>query len=200
MTNSVPSTPSLLMWCGVSVVVHNYTSAKRCRYAPLSRICFASLTLVARYGLPPLSGWLRSISVRWAFWIFSLVRELSLGACKSVICVGDRQLPRNTAAVPEGEDQRGLFLGHFCLETALVEGLSHGSYAAPGPSPGDQAGPTLMKSSQYRLRDRSPRCRRRRCTGGGSSRVRRRTARPAGVHGVTRSCVPGRPPRQHHLR
>lgn len=43
-----------------------------------SKNSFASFTLVARYGLPPRSGWLSSISVRWAFLTFSLVTARSL--------------------------------------------------------------------------------------------------------------------------
>lgn len=43
-----------------------------------SKNSFASFTFVARYGLPPRSGWLSSISVRWAFRTFSLVTARSL--------------------------------------------------------------------------------------------------------------------------
>ena len=43
-----------------------------------SRNSFASLTFVARYGLPPRSGWFSSISCRWFFRIFSLVSMRSL--------------------------------------------------------------------------------------------------------------------------
>lgn len=44
----------------------------------LSSNSFASLTLVAKYGLPPRSGWLRSMSVRWALRTLSLVMDRSL--------------------------------------------------------------------------------------------------------------------------
>lgn len=43
-----------------------------------SKNSFASLTLVARYGLPPRSGWLSNIRVRWALRTLSFVRLLSL--------------------------------------------------------------------------------------------------------------------------
>ena len=43
-----------------------------------SRNSFASFTLLARYGLPPLSGWLASIRARWFFRIFSFVSVRSL--------------------------------------------------------------------------------------------------------------------------
>ena len=43
-----------------------------------SRNSFASLTFVARYGLPPRSGWFNNISCRWFFRIFSLVSMRSL--------------------------------------------------------------------------------------------------------------------------
>ena len=58
---------------------------KRCRnekdpphHAFFSKNSLASFTLVARYGLPPRSGWLSSISVRCALRTFSLLRLLSL--------------------------------------------------------------------------------------------------------------------------
>ena len=44
----------------------------------LSRNSFASLIFVARYGLPPRSGWLSSISCLWFFRTLSLVRVRSL--------------------------------------------------------------------------------------------------------------------------
>lgn len=44
----------------------------------LSRNSFASLIFVARYGLPPRSGWLRSISWRCLTRTFSFVRLRSL--------------------------------------------------------------------------------------------------------------------------
>ena len=59
---------------------------------PFSRNSFASFTFVARYGLPPRSGWLSSISVRCAFRTLSFVRLPSLScmlataACLSHAC------------------------------------------------------------------------------------------------------------------
>ena len=44
----------------------------------LSNSSFASLIFVAKYGLPPRSGWLRSISCRWFLRTFSLVSVRSL--------------------------------------------------------------------------------------------------------------------------
>lgn len=43
-----------------------------------SRNSFASFTFVARYGLPPLSGWLSNMRLRWAFRTLSLVMAPSL--------------------------------------------------------------------------------------------------------------------------
>ena len=43
-----------------------------------SRNSFASLTFVARYGLPPRSGWFNNINCRWFFRILSFVNILSL--------------------------------------------------------------------------------------------------------------------------
>ena len=48
------------------------------RHEFFSRNSFASLTFVARYGLPPRSGWFSIMSVRWFFRIFSFVRAPSL--------------------------------------------------------------------------------------------------------------------------
>src|SRR4051812_41372785 len=45
---------------------------------PFSKNSFASFTLVAKYGLPPRSGWFSSISVRCALRILSLVMARSL--------------------------------------------------------------------------------------------------------------------------
>lgn len=47
-------------------------------HAFFSKNSLASFTFVARYGLPPRSGWLSSISVRCALRTLSLVRLLSL--------------------------------------------------------------------------------------------------------------------------
>lgn len=44
----------------------------RHEFPPFSNNSFASLTLVARYGLPPRSGWLSNISFLWFFLILSL--------------------------------------------------------------------------------------------------------------------------------
>lgn len=47
----------------------------------LSSSSFASLTFVAKYGLPPRSGWFNSISVRCALRTLSLERDRSLRTC-----------------------------------------------------------------------------------------------------------------------
>jgi hypothetical protein len=51
---------------------------RRLDYVVFSNSSFASLTFVARYGLPPRSGWFKSMSERCFLRIMSFVRPRSL--------------------------------------------------------------------------------------------------------------------------
>ena len=53
--------------------------------APFSNISFASLIFVARYGLPPRSGWLRSIICRCFLRSMSFVTPRSLSSRHSSV-------------------------------------------------------------------------------------------------------------------
>ena len=62
--------------------------------APFSKNSFASLIFVARYGLPPRSGWLSSISCRCFFRIISRVaRSLSTPASQHMLLIHPASLP-----------------------------------------------------------------------------------------------------------
>ena len=56
----------------------SFTIAQSGPHPVFSSSSFASLILLARYGLPPRSGWLLSISCRWFFLTFAFVRPFSL--------------------------------------------------------------------------------------------------------------------------
>lgn len=74
------------MWPFVAfVAVYSYSLA----HVALSSNSFASLTFVAKYGLPPRSGWFKSISVRCALRTlsFEMDRSLSFALESFVSCL-----------------------------------------------------------------------------------------------------------------
>lgn len=112
---------------------HRQTTHQVC----LSNSSFASLTFVAKYGLPPRSGWFSSIIVRCA------LRTLSLVMLRSLPIVSTADHGGIKPNLLEGQDKRSLLLGHFGLEAALVEGFAHGSDTASGAAPCDETGSAL---------------------------------------------------------
>lgn len=129
----------------------------------LSKNSFASLILVARYGLPPRSGWLRSIIVRWALRTLSFVICLSLRTSQPCPCsvlffqsiLGNPRAKRLRHKTPpflggggrllQGQDQARLPLVHLGLKAAFVEGLPQRANAAARPSPCDKASAPLRR-------------------------------------------------------
>lgn len=102
-----------------------------------SKNSFASLTLVAKYGLPPRSGWFSIMSVRWFLRMRSLVIVLSLRFSISIVFAHlitsqtiEVSWMNGSGRAPELQYQRRLSPIHLWLKTTLIKRLSERSHSA----------------------------------------------------------------------
>jgi hypothetical protein len=85
------------------------------RQTVLSNSSFASLIFVARYGLPPRSGWLSSISCRWFLRTLSFVKVRSLEETHPSAVVQSK----GEWYIREFQDQGGLATSHLRFEASV---------------------------------------------------------------------------------
>lgn len=100
----------------VALSQHRFLQRQPAYLTSFSSISLASLTLVARYGEPPRSGWLRSMSDRCFLRRRSFVtpRSLGMSACRLSHLV-------QALDIRHLENQGGLSPCHLGLKAALVE-------------------------------------------------------------------------------
>lgn len=124
---------------------HNAAACSRC-YEFFSKNSFASLTLVAKYGLPPRSGWFNSMRVRCAFRIFSFDRARSLFICQPLVANVPVSTSGHRSHILERQNERGFSLVHPRFESALVKCLSERANASARSSPRNKSCSALLSS------------------------------------------------------